>query len=94
MDLVKTKNSKITKFDNFHYPNADGKVFGIAKINKSLSKKLIKMIDVDIKKNLLKKKCFSYFKYLCKTNTIYSMKFNKKDLIEINTLNDIKKNYE
>lgn len=94
MDLIKTKNSKITKFDNIYFPNASCKVFGIAKINKSLSKKLIKMIDIDIKKNLLKKKCFSYFKYLCKTNIIYSMKFNKKDLIEINTLNDIKKNYE
>jgi len=94
MDLIKTNNSKITKFDNVYYPNADAKVFGVAKVNKFLSKKLIKMIDVDIKKNKLKKKCFSYFKYLCKTNTVYSMKFSKKDLIEINTLNDTKKNNE
>lgn len=90
MDLIKIKKSKIIKFDNIYYPDAHCKVFGLAKVNKSLSKNLIKMIDADIKKKRLKKKCFSYFKYLCKTNPIYSKKFSKKNLIEINTLKDIK----
>lgn len=91
MDLIKTKNSKIVKFENFFYPDAKLKVFGIAKFDKLLSRKLYKKITNDISNKKFKKKCFSYLKYLCKTNTIYSMKFNKKKLIEINTLKDLQR---
>ena len=90
MDLIITKNSRIIKFDNKYYPEAKKKVFGVAKISRELGKKMINRVELDIKKNKLNKKCFSYFKTLCKKNVINSINFTKKNLIEINNLDDIK----
>lgn len=90
MDLIKTRYSRITKFDNKYYKDAEKKVFGLAKISPKLSKKMINKIDFDIKKKRYKKKCFSYFRELCKKNIIHSITFKKNQLREINYLDDIK----
>ena len=90
MDLVVTKKSRIIKFDNKYYPEAKKKVFGVAKISKELGKRILNKVELDIKKNRLNKKCFSYFKTLCKKNDIYSINFKKTNLVEINNLDDIK----
>lgn len=90
MDLIKTKNSKIIKFDNKFYPEAEKKVFGLGKISPRLSKAMINLIELDIKKKKYNKKCFSYFNKLCNKYKIYSMSFKKNQLREINYLNDIK----
>ena len=90
MDLIKSVKSKITKFDNKFYVGAEKKVFGLAKISTSLSKKMLLNIESDIRKKKLKQKCFSYFKELCKKSSIHSIEFNKYQLKEINYLDDIK----
>ena len=90
MDLIKTKKTKIVKFENKFYPGAEKKVFGLGKISPKLSKVMINLIESDIKKKRYNKKCFSYFNKLCNKYKIYSMSFKKNQLREINYLNDIK----
>ena len=58
MDLIQSQKSKIIKFDNIFFPKAESKVFGIAKISNFLAKKLIGLIEKDIKKKKTKKKMF------------------------------------
>ena len=67
------------------------KVFGIAKISANLSSILNKKIKINLNKNKLNKKCFSYFDNLYKKINIYSIQFDKKNLNEINNLDDYKK---
>jgi len=90
MDLIKTINARVMRFDNKYYPDAEKKVFGLAKVSKELAQNMMKKIEFDIKKNKLKKKCFSYFKNLCRKKPIYSIDFKKENLREINYLHDIK----
>lgn len=90
MDLIKTKYSRVVKFDNKYYKGAEKKVFGLAKISSELSKKMFNKINFDIRRKKYKEKCFSYFKELQKKNMIYSITFKKKQLREINYLDDIK----
>ena len=52
MDLIKSVKSKITKFDNKFYVGAEKKVFGLAKISTSLSKKMLLNIESDIRKKI------------------------------------------
>ena len=91
MDLIKTSKSKIIKFKNKYFTQAEKKVFGIAKISANLSSILNKKIKIDLNKNKLNKKCFSYFDNLYKKINIYSIQFDKKNLNEINNLDDYKK---